>query len=165
MIEKLILPFYLRMRLAQAADAPLMLQWFSSARPELNRLPLPQTQLEMLLGQQFQLQQQGYASQYPQLQQWVIENQSGAIGQITLSPTDQGMHIIDWVLAEAWRGRGVGGSILAALQTYALAEQKNLSLSVDNYNHSAQQLYKRMGFLLVNCTATHQHLEWNPPAP
>ncbi len=165
LIENLELPDHLGLRLATSGDKPDLIAWFCAARPQLASLPLAPAQLQLLLMQQYQLQQQGYAHQYPHALLCIIEAESRAVGHIMLASLDDSLRIVDWGLAVDWRGRGIGSAIIFSLQAHALSEQKKLSLSVDSDNYRAQQLYQRLGFVLVNHTATHQQLLWFPGQP
>jgi ribosomal protein S18 acetylase RimI-like enzyme len=56
----------------------------------------------------------------------------------------------DLVVAEGWRRRGLGTALLTlALQTFAARGATSIDLKTDIENETAQSLYKRLGFAIV----------------
>lgn len=49
-------------------------------------------------------------------------------------------------VAEGWRGRGVGGALLAAVEARVLRELPNVFLLVSSFNAGARRLYARAGY-------------------
>lgn len=166
MKRELILPPGLNLRLANEGDERFLFTLFCSARPELALLPLPPSQLEPLIRQQYQLQQRGYAQRFPQAEHWIIETPAGTAGKIMFEQSATGIHIIDFVIAPEWRGRGLGGSILAVLKNYVVLMNNEaggdylLSLSVDRQNNNAKRLYLRCGFVVGQTSDTHESMVW-----
>jgi GNAT superfamily N-acetyltransferase len=57
----------------------------------------------------------------------------------------------DVVVDEAWRGRGVGGRLLAALSDWAAGQRaKRLQLLADRDNHPALEFYRKLGWERTN---------------
>ncbi|HSC67512.1 MAG TPA: GNAT family N-acetyltransferase [Cellvibrio sp.] len=160
MNHKFTLPPGVNLRLAGADDEPFLRELFCSIRTDLALLPLPQAQLEQLIRQQYDWQQKGYASQYSGAENWIIENQSVAVGKVTLHRAASRMHIIDFIMTQERRGQGLGGAILRALQSQVNADGGILSLRVDRQNLRAKQLYQRLGFIKEQSTDTHELLVW-----
>lgn len=48
-----------------------------------------------------------------------------------------------------WRGRGIGTQLIAFAEQRILRQSPNVFLCVSSFNHQAQKLYKRLGFLRV----------------
>lgn len=159
MKDIMLLPAGIGMRLADAADDAFLFSLFCAARPELAHLPLPPAQVEILLAQQYQLQQRGYANQYPQASNWIVEYESQRVGKIMLAELANFVHIVDFVVASGWRGRGIGSAVLSALKDGASAQSLGLSLQVERQNVAARRLYVRFGFEGRQLTATHEAME------
>lgn len=157
----LTLPVGFTLRLATADDERFLRTLFCSARPELALLPLPPTQLELLLGQQYELQQKGYFSQFPGANTWIIETYSGPVGKITLQKSAHAVRLIDFIVAPDWRRRGVGSAILNALKQDVAARAGELRLSVDRQNTGAKRLYAKHGFVVSELSNTHEQLVWS----
>lgn len=154
------LPPDLTLRIAGHDDEPFLWMLFCSVRPELAQLPLPPDQLTQLMRQQYGFQQHAYNRQYPQAEHWIIEKDGSAVGKILFEYVQSSVHIIDFIVAPEWRGRGIGRSILIALKAYADAKICALSLRVDRQNSSAKRLYQQLGFGLSQSSDTHEFLIW-----
>jgi len=149
------------LRLVEQEDEEFLCSLFCSARPELGLLPLSPVQLAQLIRHQFELQQRGYRHQYPQAENWIIATNSAPVGKIMFERSSSVVHIIDFIIAPEWRGRGVGHSILTALKEYVGAKSGVLSLQVDRQNINAKRLYHRLGFVMSQSSDTHEFLVWS----
>ncbi len=161
MKDEWVLPPECSLRLADQEDDAFLLSLFCSARPELALLPLPPVQLTQLLRQQYELQQRSYSNQYPQAEHWVVAKESVPVGKIMLARLPSSVHIVDFILAPQWRGRGIGRSILTALKVQAEAKSCTLSLQVDRQNINAKRLYQKLGFVISSFSDTHELLVWS----
>lgn len=161
MNNALTLPLGLTLRLAEPDDGDFLYGLFCSARPEFALLPLPKAQLEQLMRQQYEWQQKGYASQYADVESWIIENPSGMVGKIMLHTSAGLLHIIDFIIAPDSRGLGIGSAILEALKQYVARNSGVLRLSVDRQNTHAKRLYLRQGFAVSQVSDTHEQLSWS----
>lgn len=162
MNNELALPPEFALRLAGAGDVSFLFELFCSARTELALLPLPQVQLEQLMRQQYEWQQNGYASQYPDANTWIIKNDSMKVGKITLFETAGLVHIVDFIIAPNWRSQGIGNTILETLKNHVANNSCVLRLSVDRQNIHAKRLYLRCGFAVSQMSDTHEQLSWPP---
>jgi len=164
MLSNIRLSDGLTLRPAAAADRALQLQLFASAREHLLRLPMASAQIAQFIEQQFQLQQAHYARQWPHAKNWIVQCAGRDIGYLTLSHSEDSLHIVDIALDPGARGKGYGTAILRALQ--AAAEQRciPLSLSVDRQNPRAKNLYQALGFQISGTSTTHQAMLWQAPA-
>lgn len=160
MIENLVLPAELCLRFAHKNDDAFLYALFCSVRPELSSLPLPPSQLEHLLQQQYRLQQVGYAAQYPLAMTLVIEYQSMNIGKIVINQSNASVHVVDFAIVPQYRGCGYGSVILESVKAYAHIHGATVSLSVDRQNLRARQLYQRLGFLSYELSETHEWMLW-----
>lgn len=161
MNKELALPPGYRLRLASESDSNLLFELFCSSRAELAFLPLPKAQLEQLLRQQYEWQQEGYSSQYPDAVNWIIGTQSGVVGKIALHQSVGLVHIIDFIIAPDWRNQGIGSTVLGALKKYVASNSCVLRLSVDRQNFHAKRLYLREGFIVNQTSETHEQLLWS----
>ncbi len=160
MLEDLVLPAEFCLHFVHKNDDAFLFALFCSARPELSLLPLPPKQLELLLQQQYRLQQASYTAQYPFAMSLVIEYQTVNIGKIVINKSDASVHIVDFVVASQYRGCGYGSVILESIKAYAHRIGATVSLSVDRQNVRARQLYQRLGFLPYEVSETHEWMLW-----
>jgi RimJ/RimL family protein N-acetyltransferase len=150
----------LGLRSARAADGAFMEELFRSTRGHLYALPILRQQIDHLVAQQYQLQQTSYAGRWPDAQTMIIECSGQAIGKITLDEDETALHIVDFIVAPAMRGKGYGTAVLKALQT--AAGRRRISLSVDRQNSVARKLYLHLGFQVESASETHESMSWAP---
>lgn len=160
MLEDLVLPAAYSLRFVHKNDDIFLFSLFCSTRTEFSLLPLPPQQLELLLQQQYRLQQTGYATQYPLAMSLVIEYQSVNIGKIVINKSDTSVHIVDFAIAPPYRGCGYGSAILESVKAYAHANGATVTLGVDRQNMRARRLYQRLGFLPYEISETHEWMLW-----
>lgn len=162
MLKNAALPDGLTLRLSAAADADFMEQLFRSSREHFYSMPMPRQQIDLLLAQQYRLQQASYARQWPDARTLIIERAGKGIGKIVLDESATSVRIVDFVLEAAMRGRGYGTAILKALQ--AAAGERRIGLSVDRQNPAAKKLYLGLGFRVNAVSDTHEAMVWPPSA-
>jgi len=68
---------------------------------------------------------------------------------------------MDIALLPEYRGRGVGGALLADLMAEASAGAKPLTIHVERFNR-ALRLYERLGFVPVADKGVYLLLQWSP---
>ncbi len=162
MLNALPLPNELTLRPVTDADRGFMQELFASTRKHLLSLPLPQQQVDQLLEQQYRLQHSHYTLQWPDADTRIIEHAGKAIGSVTLDEGETGLHLIDIAFETSVRGRGLGTSILRALQAQAEKHGLPISLSVDRQNPRARKLYLALGFRVNGNSGTHESMQWQP---
>lgn len=160
MLKDVALPDGLTLRPSTAADAAFMEELFRTTRQHFYSMPLPRPHVDLLLAQQYQLQQASYAGQWPAAYTLLIERAGKGIGKIMLDESGVGVHIIDFVLEPGARGKGYGTAVLQALQ--AAAGERPIELSVDRQNLPARKLYQAHGFRVDAASDTHESMSWSP---
>lgn len=150
----------LALRPSQANDEAFLERVFRSAREDLLQLNLPGNMLELMLRQQYQLQQQAYSRQWPDACSWIIQAMGLPVGKIMLAQHQQAVHIVDIAFLPEERSKGRGSVLLKELQLVVAQHQLCLSLAVDNRNWRARKLYESLGFVTSGSTATHDFMQW-----
>ena len=154
----------IELRPAWAADEPLLAQVFADARGgELRSAGLGELEVELLLGIQRRAQDAEYRAAYPQAEHSIIEVGGEAVGRIVLDRRPGEVRIVDVALRETCRGRGIGSSLLRALQADAAATGRMLGLRVARGN-PAGRLYARLGFREVAADEMYVEMAWQPEA-
>ena len=154
----------IELRPAWAADEPLLAQVFADARGrELRSAGLGELELELLLGIQRRAQDAEYRAAYPQAEHSIVEADGEAVGRIVLDRRPGEVRIVDIALRETCRGRGIGSSLLRALQADAAATGRMLGLRVARGN-PAGRLYARLGFREVAADEMYVEMAWQPEA-
>lgn len=158
MLKDAALSHNLTLRPATAADGVFMEELFRSTREQFYSMPMPRSQVDLLLAQQYRLQQASYVRLWPGAHTLIIERAGRGIGKIMLDENAAQVHIIDFVLESGMRGKGYGTTILRALQ--AAAGARRIGLSVDRQNPGARKLYCSLGFQVEAASETHESMSW-----
>jgi GNAT superfamily N-acetyltransferase len=99
------------------------------------------------LASQFGFQQQHYHTHFAGADFDVIEHDGVAIGRLSVYRSTSRLHLIEISLVPEWRGRGVGGTLIARLQHEVRAgPAARIVLNVERTNPDAHRLYQRLGF-------------------
>jgi ribosomal protein S18 acetylase RimI-like enzyme len=77
------------------------------------------------------------------------------------TPSSRSIRLAEIELMPAWRGRGIGSSIVRWLMKEAAAAGKPLTLRVLHVNERARDLYERLGFRPFKEIETHVYLRWD----
>jgi ribosomal protein S18 acetylase RimI-like enzyme len=162
MLKDIALPDALGLRLAHAADEVFMEELFRSTRAHFYALPMLRQQIDLLVAQQYRLQQASYARQWPEARNIIIERAGRAIGKIVLDEGATCVHIVDFVIEPGMRRKGCGTSVLRAIQESAARQGLAVKLSVDRQNPLAKKLYLGLGFSVDATSATHESMSWCP---
>ena len=158
--------FGLSLRPATAADFPGLRRLYADTRAdEMAQVPWPPGLKQSFLDQQFDLQHRHYLQHYGDAAFLVLERGGEVVGRLYLQRTPPEHLVVDISLLEAWRGRGVGGALLARVQADAAAAGSGVFLHVRRDNHAARRLYLRLGFAPApGGTDTHERMAWRPLA-
>ena len=79
---------------------------------------------------------------------FVAEAAGGVIGHLGIVRRPYGVAELGMMVAEGWRGRGVGTGLLAAAIDWARAAGAHkIALQVWPHNEAARRLYRRFGFV------------------
>lgn len=144
------------------ADEPFLRRLYRSTREEeLAATAWPETIKQSFCDSQFDLQHADYVRRHPGGEFLVLRAGSEPVGRLYLDTIGESVHVIDIAVLPAWRGRGIGSSLLAALQQRAVAAGKTLSLQVLAWNDRAIALYRRAGFTPGTIAGSHLSMHWN----
>lgn len=160
MFTDISLPFGLGLREMQRPDQAFAEALFASTRDYLYNMPVPKSQIDFLIKQQFQMQQTSYAASYPQAETFIIELYAQPVGKIILNQAADNLHIIDIAFVSNMRGKGFGSALLRALKMCAMEQKQPLRLAVDQQNSRAKKLYLDLGFTQSESSTTHDTLLW-----
>jgi ribosomal protein S18 acetylase RimI-like enzyme len=127
-------------------DRPFLVGLYGSVRePELAHVPWDDTAKRAFVEQQFTAQDAHYRSNYPGATLDVVEVDGEPAGRLYVHRGPSDIRIMDIALAPAFRGRGIGTTLLHALVEEAAASGRKLSIHVE-MNNPARRLYERLGF-------------------
>ena len=89
----------------------------------------------------------------------VIMIDGSVAGMLKVSTGENGVHLRTIILLPEYRNRGIGAGIIAGLLEQAAAAGLPVRLQVLKGNY-ARRLYERLGFRMMEETATHDIMEW-----
>ncbi|NTI26452.1 GNAT family N-acetyltransferase [Rhizobium rhizogenes] len=133
----------------------------SFRKDELAQIPWSQDDKQAFLDQQFNLQHRYYIAAFPRTDFLIIEKDGPPIGRLYIDLGADIWHIIDIGFLPEWRGLGLGSATLKAIQNAATTgKSRGIVLHVDRKNRRAYDLYRALGFKVIETTDTHIRMEW-----
>jgi ribosomal protein S18 acetylase RimI-like enzyme len=115
------------------------------------------------LRSQFSLQHAHYHEHFPEARYQVICEEGRPIGRLYVDRSDREMRVMDVALLPEYRGRGIGGALIADVLAEAEAARLPVLLHVEATN-PARRLYERLGFRFAEDVGVYQRMEWTPRA-
>jgi len=123
---------------------------------------LPQDAARALLAMQLHAQAASYRQRFPGVLFHIVCDDHGRpAGRLTVARTGTDLHLLDIGLLPEYRGRGLGTALIEALQRDAAASGIPLQLKVAR-GRRAQNLYRRMGFVVTTEYELEIGMTWSP---
>jgi GNAT superfamily N-acetyltransferase len=150
-------------RPAHSDDDPLLFEVFASSREAgLRNTAVHPEARQQLLEHEFDSRQRGYRNDFPGVEYLVICAGTEPVGRLYVQRTNRVVFVVDLVLLERWRGRGIGTSLLRDLIDEARTTGRTVRLHVEKSNARAFRLYARLGFTIIGDARTHHLMECRP---
>jgi ribosomal protein S18 acetylase RimI-like enzyme len=152
------------LRTCSEVDLPFLYRVYASSRADEMALLLDwsDAQKTAFLQFQFEAQHRHYHEHYPDARYDLILLGTVEIGRLYAAPMRNEIRLMDIALLPEYRGRGLGGGLVRALQAEAGASERFLSLHVEEVN-PARRLYQRLGFVDVDDVGVYKLMHWVPP--
>ena len=152
------------LRTINKTDNDALLRIYASTRLEELKLATNWSEelKQKFLEFQFNAQHNYYQEIYTGAHFWMIEKKGEPIGRLYLDENfeNKTVRIIDITLLPEWRGKGIGNQIIMDIIHFAAKRNQPVSIHVESFN-PAMNLYKKMGFELIDITNGVYHLlEW-----
>ena len=136
----------MRITFCAADDREFLHAVYASTRTEeLAQVPWPPEQKAAFLRSQFEAQDAHYKTYYSNASFQIVEVDGERAGRLYVSRGSEEIRIVDIALLPEFRGKGVGGRLLAPLIEEARARQVPLRIHVEIFN-PAKLWYERLGF-------------------
>jgi ribosomal protein S18 acetylase RimI-like enzyme len=150
------------LRAVVAADSEFLIAVYASTRAEeLAAVPWDDAQKEAFVRMQFVAQDRCWREQKPCAEFCVVLVDERPGGRLYLDRLADEIRIVDIALLPAYRGRGVGTSLLRDVLSEAQAADLPVTIHVERGNR-ARALYERLGFRPLSTTGVHHLLEARP---
>lgn len=148
------------LRPVASTDRDFLLALYASTRAdELDQVVWAPGQREAFIEMQFHAQDSSYRTHNPQGSFDVIEVAGRSAGRLYVDRRPDEIRIVDIALLPAYRGRGIGSTLLGLLQAEASASDRVLTIHVEIHNPAAA-LYERHGFVAVAEHGLYHRMEW-----
>jgi ribosomal protein S18 acetylase RimI-like enzyme len=143
-----------------AEDEEFLARLYATTRDfELDLLPWGPEQKSAFLQSQFSLQRQHYRRHYPNAAFLIIESNGAQIGRMYVDRSESDILLMDIALMPRFRGKGLGGQLMAELLAEAGAAHKAVRIHVER-NNPALHLYERLRFRVIEDKGVHYMMEW-----
>lgn len=141
-------------------DRPFLEILYRSTRDDLLQLGLPGAMMGNLMQMQFNAQQTGYRTQFPDADYAIVEKNGKSIGWLITDRSDEAIRLVNIALLPDQRNKGHGRCLIEALQNEAAAAGKPLQLSVSSMNRHARHLYLSSGFQIIGDDGANLEMTW-----
>lgn len=149
------------LRPATPADEPFQLAVYTAARAEeLAAAPWNEAEKEAFLRMQYAAQYQGYTTEYPQAEWYIVQQDGQPIGRLIVDWRAGEVEVMDMALLPEYRNQGIGTELLHTIMATAAQSQRPVRLYVEKNNPGALRLYRRLGFMSIGDIGTHWWLAW-----
>jgi ribosomal protein S18 acetylase RimI-like enzyme len=152
-----------RLRPCRDEDAEFLREVYVAYRwEEMQASGWPEAARRAFLHDQHRLQDAHYRQHYQGAARGVIEVAGQPAGRLYLYHCGHELRIVDVAFLPDFRGQGLGGAMITAVQQQAAALGiPRVSIHVER-NNPALRLYQRLGFGLVEERSLYWLLEWRP---
>lgn len=130
-------------------------------RDEMALTGWPSGVVQAFLADQFRLQTDHFAAHYRKAARLIVQVDGADAGRLILHRTTSEIRVVEIGLLPDYQGRGIGGTILAAVQAHAAATGCGVvSLHADIHGR-ARRLYARLGFKEIEERGVRVLMEWS----
>lgn len=144
---------------ADADREDLVALYAAGRAAELDQVAWPPGQREAFVRMQYDAQERHYRTATPDASFDVVEVGGRLAGRITVDRRPDDLRVVDLALLPPYRGRGIGGALLARVLAEASASGRTASIHVEVHN-PAQRLYERLGFRAAEERGVYRLLRW-----
>jgi len=151
------------LRRAAGTDEPFLHRLYADRRaPELGTLGWTADEEAAFIDHQFRAQQDGYGAAFPDADHWIVVGGGDPIGRLLVDTRPAGHLVVDLVLHTAWRGQGIGTTLMQGVLDDAAAAGVPVRLTVAVNAPHLVRWYERLGFSVVDAGDVHVRMAWTP---
>jgi ribosomal protein S18 acetylase RimI-like enzyme len=149
-------------RPSRVNDGPFLHRLYQSARPDLQWIDGEREVVELVVAQQFGVQEQGLGEHFPNAMHYVIEKLDTAIGALTTDFGPNEIRVLYLAFIAQARGQGYGRAVLQGVQNAAQQIRCPVATVVWAHNAHAREHYLALGFLVEERNPAAERLVWYP---
>lgn len=143
-----------------SGDEPFLQRLYATTRgEELTAWGWDQVQQAAFLQMQYRAQRLSYQQAYPGADHALIIHQGQPVGRLLVHRGTAEIRLVDIALLPAWRGQGLGTTLLTQLKAEAAETDRPIRLHVLQ-GSPAESLYRRLGFGPVDQHGPYLAMEW-----
>ena len=143
-------------------DTDALLAVYADSRAsELSAVPWPEVQKQSFVRFQYAAQVAHYRREYPDALHQAIVCDDRVVGRLYVDRRAAEIRILDVALLEDYRGIGIGGAVVRALQTEARSFRSTVSVHVDAVEPSVS-VFEHLGFVCAEDNGVTRLMVWTP---
>ncbi len=147
----------------EAGDEPFLRRLIvTTIGQELGAEFWPEPMRNHLLGIQYSARRQAMREGYPAGDSLIVLVDGAEAGWLFVAKLDDEVRLVEIMLLEEHRGKGVGAALIREL--IANAGDRPVRLSVNVMNTGAARLYERLGFRRTGGDELHHFMEYSAAA-
>jgi predicted GNAT family acetyltransferase len=123
----------------------------------------PEEMRGQLLALQYAARRQSIHAAFPEGESRIIEVDGEGAGWLFVAEMEQEIRLVDIMIVEAHRHKGIGSTVIRQVIEGAAANGKPVRLTVANMNPGAERLYERLGFCRVGGDEVQHVMEHRQP--
>lgn len=148
-----------------AGDEAFLRRLYAEVRaPEIALTGWDAASADAFLRMQFDAQHAHYQQHYPGARFDIVEHDGVPVGRLYVARGAHEIRVIDISLLAAWRGQGIGATLLGALLDEARLDGRSVTIHVEQHN-PALSLYARLGFTHIDTNGLYLLMAWRPATP
>jgi ribosomal protein S18 acetylase RimI-like enzyme len=156
------MPADIGLRAVTPSDDAFLLRLYGTTRPDVAMFGWDAAEQQAFLRMQFDVQARSYSMQSPDSEQSVIMFDGGNAGRLIVDRSGSDISLTDIAVLPEFRGKGIATTIITRLQREAGRTGRSIHLSVDRMNAKAFQLYRKLGFDVVDEGQLQLSMRWTP---
>jgi len=146
-----------------AGDEEFLFSVYASTRTqEMDLVDWTSEQKEAFLRMQFRAQDQHYRWNYLGAEYSIILKDERPIGRLYVHRRSDEIRLMDIALLLPYRQQGIGSFLINQILDEATIASLPVTIHVERFN-PALNLYRRLGFGLVEERGVHYFMKWLPP--
>jgi len=154
----------IRLRPETEADEHFLFAVYASTREwEMAAIPFTPEQRQAFLEMQFRAQRLHYAKYYAEASFDIVLFEEEPAGRLCVLRSAADICVVDIAILSQFRSKGIGSVLLRQIFAEAAAAGKTVSGHVECHN-PALELWKRLGFEVVEDLGVFVKVLWRPPA-
>ena len=156
-------PAGITLRPVHSGDEPFVFRLFTASRPDLEWITgISEDIKDSLVSQQYRYEQEQMLKEHPEGDFCIILLGGEPVGRLYVYCGIKILRIMAISLLPEYRGRGIGGKLLAGILKEAAGAGKQVRLQVAWYNSYARAFYEKLGFVVVEDAGVYCEMQWTP---